>query len=94
MPEGVARQRWRWAIAASDLVGRARRRVLRLAEEMVGFLGAEEEEEVELVVDGAAGMGSPVGRSIGFVSAVDVGSDILVVVVVGKEAQLGWLVWW
>lgn len=78
IPEGVARQRWRWRRKASVLVGRARRAAFRAGARLLfafllfvvedGFFSDEE-------ASGAEGIGSPVGRSMGF-SAVEVGSAI------------------
>lgn len=82
MPEGVARQRWRCERKASVLAGRERRAAFKagarlallvfLLLEAAGFAAAL----LSVEASGAEGIGSPVGRSIGF-SAVEVDSVIL-----------------
>lgn len=79
MPEGVARQRWRWERKASVLAGRERRAAFRAGarlELLVFFLLLPAAALVSIEASGAEGIGSPVGRSIGF-SAVEVGSAML-----------------
>lgn len=70
MPEGVARQRWRWVRKASVLLAR-----------LVALRGFEEEEEEVSGLEAAGGVGpgtgSPVGRSMGLSTTWDADSVML-----------------
>lgn len=69
MPEGVARQRWRWLRKASVLLARLLAAVKGLEEELV-------DEEMS-GLEAGAGMGSPVGRSMGLSTTCTADSVIL-----------------
>lgn len=74
MPEGVARQRWRWVRKASVLLARLLAAVKGLEE----VLFDEEISGLEAVAGAVGpGTGSPVGRSIGLSTTWDADSVIL-----------------
>lgn len=90
MPDGVARQRWRCERKASVLAGRERRAALRcvaaarrLGLAPAGFFLSVGEDEAS----GPEGIGSPVGKSMGFSAAEGVGSDMFA----GTCLDLGWV---
>lgn len=81
-PEGVARHRWRCARKASVRAGREARAAFRAGTKVLFLLlllvAAAAAAAGMSVVDasGPEGIGSPVGRSMGF-SAVELGSAII-----------------
>lgn len=78
IPDGVARQRWRWLRKASVLLARLVAALVKGLDEAF-FEEEEEEEDLEGAegADGPPGTGSPVGRSMGLSTTWDADSVIL-----------------